>query len=77
MLFRSGVVVGTPFSDDDAVAMAEDCGFEPRHRIGAETQYFWLWYFRRTWWSGAWNSLRKKLRTPHGRAQTPDRPGRP
>jgi SAM-dependent methyltransferase len=39
--------IGVPFSDEDAVAMAEECGFEPRHRIGAGTQYFWLWYFRR------------------------------
>jgi ubiquinone/menaquinone biosynthesis C-methylase UbiE len=38
--------LGTPFSDADAVAMAEECGFEARYRIGAETQYFWLWYFK-------------------------------
>ncbi len=41
--------LGTPFSDADAVKMAEDSGFEPRYRIGADSQYFWLWYFRETW----------------------------
>jgi SAM-dependent methyltransferase len=39
--------LGVPFSDDEAVAMAESCGFEPRHRNGAGEQYFWLWFFRR------------------------------
>jgi ubiquinone/menaquinone biosynthesis C-methylase UbiE len=39
--------LGVPFSDDDAVAMAEECGFEPRYRHGAGSQYFWLWYFKR------------------------------
>lgn len=39
--------LGVSFSDDDAVAMAERCGFEPRHRHGAGGQYFWLWYFKR------------------------------
>lgn len=38
--------LGVPFSDEDAVKMAEECGFEPRHRHGAGEQYFWLWYFR-------------------------------
>lgn len=38
---------GVPFSDADAVAMAERCGFEPRYRHGAGEQYFWLWYFKR------------------------------
>jgi SAM-dependent methyltransferase len=39
--------LGVPFSDADAVAMAETCGFEPRYRNGAGTQYFWLWFFKR------------------------------
>jgi ubiquinone/menaquinone biosynthesis C-methylase UbiE len=39
--------LGTPFSDDDAVEMAEACGFEPRYRHGAGSQYFWLWYFKK------------------------------
>ncbi len=38
--------LGVPFSDEDAVRMAEQCGFEPRHRHGAGGQYFWLWYFK-------------------------------
>jgi SAM-dependent methyltransferase len=38
--------LGVPFSDADAVEMAEQCGFEPRYRHGAGEQYFWLWYFR-------------------------------
>ncbi len=52
--------LGAPFSDADAVTMAEECGFEPRHRIGAETQYFWLWFFRQTWWERARGILRKQ-----------------
>jgi len=39
--------LGVPFSDEDAVQMAEDCGFEPRYRIGANTEAFWLWFFKR------------------------------
>ena len=39
--------LGVAFSDADAVAMAEACGFEPRHRHGAGEQYFWLWFFKR------------------------------
>jgi cyclopropane fatty-acyl-phospholipid synthase-like methyltransferase len=39
--------LGVPFSDDDAVAMAERCGFEPRYRHGAGQQYFWLWFFKK------------------------------
>ena len=39
--------LGVPFSDEDAVEMAEKCGFEARHRIGQGTQYFWLWFFKR------------------------------
>ncbi len=38
--------LGVPFSDAEAVRMAEECGFEPRHRHGAGGQYFWLWFFR-------------------------------
>ena len=38
--------LGVAFSDADAVAMAEACGFEPRHRHGVGGQYFWLWFFR-------------------------------
>ena len=38
--------LGVPFSDEAAVAMADRCGIEPRHRHGAGEQYFWLWYFK-------------------------------
>ena len=38
--------LGVPFSDADAVEMAEKCGFEPRYRHGAGDQYFWLWFFK-------------------------------
>lgn len=37
---------GVHFTDRDAVEMANICGFEPRHRIGAGSQYFWLWFFK-------------------------------
>ena len=39
--------LGVPFSDADAVQMADECGFEPRYRHGAGEQYFWLWFFKR------------------------------
>lgn len=39
--------LGVAFSDDEAVAMAERCGFEPRYRHGAGEQYFWLWFFKK------------------------------
>jgi SAM-dependent methyltransferase len=39
--------LGVPFSDAEACAMAERCGFEPRYRHGAGEQYFWLWFFKR------------------------------
>ena len=39
--------VGVPFTDEQAVRMAENCGFEPRYRHGAGSQYFWLWYFKK------------------------------
>lgn len=39
--------LGVPFSDQDAVEMAEKCGFEPRYRHGAGQQYFWLWFFKK------------------------------
>ena len=38
--------LGIPFSDAGAVEMASQCGFEPRYRIGAGYQYFWIWFFR-------------------------------
>jgi SAM-dependent methyltransferase len=39
--------LGVPFTDEQAAEMAERCGFEPRYRHGAGSQYFWLWYFRK------------------------------
>ncbi|MEI9973796.1 MAG: methyltransferase domain-containing protein [Ignavibacteriota bacterium] len=39
--------VGAAFSDEDAIEMANDCGFELRYRVGAGTQDFWLWFFRK------------------------------
>jgi SAM-dependent methyltransferase len=38
---------GVSFSDAQACAMAERCGFEPRYRHGAGEQYFWLWFFKK------------------------------
>lgn len=39
--------LGAAFSDEEVVAMAERCGFEPRYRHGAGEQYFWLWFFKK------------------------------
>src|SRR5882724_2691831 len=39
-----GTWFGVPFSDQDAVAMGERCGFEPRYRVGAGEERFWLWF---------------------------------
>jgi SAM-dependent methyltransferase len=39
--------VGVSFTDEEAVAMAERCGFEARYRHGAGQQYFWLWFFKK------------------------------
>ena len=44
---RDDTWLGVPFSDAQAVTMAEACGFEPRYRHGAGGQYFWLWFFKR------------------------------
>lgn len=40
--------VGAGLSEDDAVEMGRRCGFDPRYRIGAGTQDFWLWFFKRS-----------------------------
>jgi SAM-dependent methyltransferase len=39
--------VGVPFSEADARAMAQRCGFEMRYHAGAGGQYYWLWYFKK------------------------------
>jgi SAM-dependent methyltransferase len=58
-MHASDTWLGVPFSETEAIAMAEECGFEPRHLIGAQTQYFWLWYFRQTWWQTLTGRLRR------------------
>jgi len=39
--------LGVSFTDEQAVELAERCGFEPRHRHGQGNQYFWLWFFKK------------------------------
>jgi SAM-dependent methyltransferase len=39
--------LGVPFTEEQARAMAERCGFEMRYNHGAGTQYYWLWFFKR------------------------------
>lgn len=39
--------LGVAFSQEQAMAMAERCGFELRYHHGAGQQYFWLWFFKR------------------------------
>lgn len=39
--------VGVAISDEEALAMADQCGFEARYRVGAGTPDFWLWFFKR------------------------------
>jgi SAM-dependent methyltransferase len=39
--------LGAGFSDEQALAMAGRCGFEPRYRHGVGQQYFWLWFFKK------------------------------
>jgi cyclopropane fatty-acyl-phospholipid synthase-like methyltransferase len=41
--------LGVSFSKEQAVAMAHRAGFEPRYSHGAETQYFYQWFFNRSW----------------------------
>lgn len=38
--------LGVHFTEEDALEMARECGFEARYRVGANTQYFWLWFFK-------------------------------
>jgi SAM-dependent methyltransferase len=38
--------VGVPFTESDAREMAERCGFEMRYHVGADGQYYWLWFFK-------------------------------
>jgi cyclopropane fatty-acyl-phospholipid synthase-like methyltransferase len=39
--------LGVGFSEQEALEMADKCGFELRYRHGAGEQYFWLWFFKR------------------------------
>lgn len=38
--------LGASFSEDQAIAMARDAGFDPRYLHGAGTQEYWLWFFK-------------------------------
>jgi len=37
---------GASFTEKQAGAMAERCGFEMRYNHGAGDQYYWLWFFK-------------------------------
>ena len=39
--------LGASFSQSQAEEMAHRCGFEPRYSHGAETQFFFLWFFKK------------------------------
>jgi ubiquinone/menaquinone biosynthesis C-methylase UbiE len=53
---------GVAFTDEEVLKMAEAENFEPRHRHGAGTQYFWLWYFKPH--RSIWQRLTRALRRP-------------
>ena len=38
--------LGVPFTDEEAADMGTRNGFDPRYRIGAGEQHFWLWFFK-------------------------------
>ncbi|HWF09274.1 MAG TPA: class I SAM-dependent methyltransferase [Bryobacteraceae bacterium] len=38
--------LGVTFTEAEAMEMARECGFEARYRIGAGSQFFWLWFFK-------------------------------
>lgn len=38
--------LGAPFTEEQARAMAERCGFEMRYNHGVGDQYYWLWFFK-------------------------------
>jgi SAM-dependent methyltransferase len=37
---------GVGLSDEAVMELAERCGFEARHRVGAGQESFWLWFFK-------------------------------
>jgi SAM-dependent methyltransferase len=39
--------LGVSFTEEQAAAMAERCGFEMRYNHGAGEQYYWLWFFKK------------------------------
>ncbi len=39
---------GVAYSEEQAKAMAERCGFDCRYTYGAGEQYFWLWFFKKS-----------------------------
>jgi SAM-dependent methyltransferase len=39
--------LGVSFTEAEAAAMAERCGFEMRYNHGAGEQYYWLWFFKK------------------------------
>jgi SAM-dependent methyltransferase len=39
--------LGTPMSELEMLQIAERCGFDPRYRVGAGEERFWLWFFRK------------------------------
>jgi cyclopropane fatty-acyl-phospholipid synthase-like methyltransferase len=55
--------LGVAFTEQQAVEMALRCGFDPRYRHGAGEQYFWLWYFKRSWISRQYLRLKPLLRS--------------
>jgi SAM-dependent methyltransferase len=38
--------LGVPFTEAEARAMADRCGFEMRYQFGAGEQDYWLWFFK-------------------------------
>ena len=46
-LIRNDTWLGTPLSEAEVNGIAERSGFEPRYLVGAGTQDFWLWFFKR------------------------------
>jgi len=59
--------LGVPFSDEQAVEMAQRCGFEPRYRVNAGTQYFMLWFFKPADAPAPPGFLRRRLNAVHRR----------
>jgi len=39
--------LGVSFTEEQAAAMADRCGFEMRYNHGAGEQYYWLWFFKK------------------------------